>query len=559
MKLLRHLVAADLRRFGWLIAAWITLVAAGVVAYAWLPAVAGGGRISEGLWMTSGVLWLARQVYRLVVIVLIVHADPTVGSTAFWMTRPIPPRLLLASKALLIGAVTVGAPVAGDLALAVAYSAPIGDMMMSALQTALVNGFWVALCMTVAIVTRSLAQVALVSGVAASALVLVPLVVELLVSSRRSSAAVRSDLAFSPAMAVLAAVVFVVCLAVAWFVQYTRRRRPETIAVGVGGVCLSVALVMVTPPSFMMPEIESPQWARGAVLHLASPTPYVDREKSIEGEPYAVIRALLTLPALPPGWAAHAALRDATVQTESASVGSHGAALVQGAALSRDGQDDDHLRVALVQALGVDRVLGAFYGLDPAILFVAPGDGASLTALRGRYRGRFQVGFTHVEAAGIIPLVRGAIFQDGAYRVAIRDVRLDGVLTVLVQLSDVTRLTSRRGHRGYDVYLRNRTEREAIAGTRRAAREYSVIPGAMTVAEFSTVAPGVWTSAEYLTYRGGPGMSIPGWDLTPEWVNRAELVVVRVTSAGTIDAPLEIDNFTVASSRMSSIGTRQRF
>ena len=53
MNLIRHLVAADLRRFGWLIAAWVTLVAAGVVVYAWLPLVAGSQRTSEALRMTS--------------------------------------------------------------------------------------------------------------------------------------------------------------------------------------------------------------------------------------------------------------------------------------------------------------------------------------------------------------------------------------------------------------------------------------------------------------------------------------------------------------------------
>ena len=84
------------------------------------------------------------------------------------MTRPIPPRRLLASKVLLIGAVTVGAPVVADLALALKYSVPATDMVRSALQTALVNGLWVAVCFTIAVVTRSVAQFTLVCGVAAS-------------------------------------------------------------------------------------------------------------------------------------------------------------------------------------------------------------------------------------------------------------------------------------------------------------------------------------------------------------------------------------------------------
>ncbi len=79
-------------------------------------------------------------------IVRIVQEHPTVGSTAFWMTRPIPPRLLAASKIVLIGAVFVGAPVAGDVVLAIAYSVPPGDLLASAANTALVNGLWEYKC-----------------------------------------------------------------------------------------------------------------------------------------------------------------------------------------------------------------------------------------------------------------------------------------------------------------------------------------------------------------------------------------------------------------------------
>ena len=494
MTLLRHLVAADLRRFGWLIAAWVTLVAAGVVVYAWLPLVAGSQRTSEALRMTSGVLWLAEQVYRLVIIALIVHAHPAVGSTAFWMTRPIPPRLLLASKALLIGAVTVGAPVVADLALALKYSVPAADMLMSALQTALVNGLWVAVCFTIAVVTRSFAQFTLVCGVAASTLVLAPVAVELAVSSRRAAASARHDVPFSPAILVTAAVVFIAVLVVAWIVQYTRRRRPETIALSASGACLALLVGTVTPPSFMMAQDRSPDWARGATLQISSdsPTPYLASETAAGSDSSAIVKAIVTMPSLPQGWAAQALLEDATVQADGVSLDSQGSASTNGVALSRSGNDDEHpMRIALAQALAVERVPGAFYGLEPTTVFVRPGAEAErLGNLRGRYHGRFRVALTHVEAVGVLPLTRHAVFQEGAYRLTIRDVRFDDALTVRVQLSDVTAPAVRGGQRSYEFYLRNRAHREALAGTRRPARDFSVIPGATTLADFAMVAPG---------------------------------------------------------------------
>ena len=69
----------------------------------------------------------------------------------------------------------------------------------------------------------------------------------------------------------------------------------------------------------------------------------------------------------------------------------------------------------------------------------------------------------------------------------------------------------------------------------------------------------MWTAAEYLTYRGNPSLSIQTRELTPDWLSGAELVVVRLTSIRPIEAPLDIEAFTVAPSRGPWLHFRQRF
>lgn len=562
MRLLGHLVAADLRRFGWLMAAWVTLVVAGVVVYAWMPIVAGTGGASEALRMTGGILWLARQVYRLMLIALIVHAHSTIGSTAFWMTRPIPPRVLAASKALLIGLVFVGTPVAADVALALKYSVPAGPLTASALQTALVNGLWVAVCLAVAVLTKSLAQFALVCGVAASSLVLVPFAIELLLLRRASDGfATLSDLAFSPALAVIAAVMGIAFLLAGAVVQYSRRRRPESIAVGVGGACLAAALALVPPPPFLLVQHDPPQWARGASLRVApmSPTPWVSIGTGGATMPSANVIAMLAMPSLPRGWLALASLRDATVEVAGGSLDSRASAEV--ATVSRLAVGNEHpVRVALREALEVDRVVDSSYGAQSSVLFTAPAsEAARLGSLRGQYHGRFQVRVAQLEAVGVLPILTGATVQDGAYRATVRYFRLDGPLTVKVQTSNTASLLPRTPRVEYEFYLRNRSTREAVVGNRRPARDYWVLPGATVLGDFSTIAPGVWTSADYLSYRGSPSLSAPGWELTEDWVRGAELVLVRTTYHAPIDAPLDIDAFTVTPSRTFPGYVRQRF
>lgn len=556
MTLLSHLVASDWRRFRWLIVAWITLVASGVVVYAISPGVAGNDRLFGALQVTAGLLWVVRQLLRVVLVAAIVHTHPAVGSTAFWMTRPIAPRLLLASKAVLIFGVTVGAPVAGHVALAIACHVPLRETLLAAFQTALAHGVWVALIMTVAVLTRSLTQFVVVCGAAISGAALVPTVAELLSTFRPTMHPGLSNVAFVPRMLVIAAIVFIAGLAVAWLVQYARRTRGETIAVSAGGLCLALAIGFAPPPSFLVSRVQPPAWAQGAALQLQPfSLPYLET-LSVSWTPgtqstYAVVRAMLVVPALPRGWFADVVLRDATVGTVRTAMASDGLASRHGAVLSRTAAGNIHpIQIAVHEALEVDRLFGSYYGADAALLFAAPdADLDRLASVRGPYRGRFQVTFTRVEAMAALPLTPGATFQDGAYRVTIRDVRLDGALTLRVERSDAATIVSGRAKPEYQFYLRNRNAREALAGAVRSARDFPIVSGMGMLLDLATVTTGVWTSAEFLTYRGGRSMTQPGlivqegWDLTPEWVNGAELVVVRLTRSGTVERPLEIDAF----------------
>ena len=86
-----------------------------------------------------------------------------------------------------------------------------------------------------------------------------------------------------------------------------------------------------------------------------------------------------------------------------------------------------------------------------------------------------------------------------------------------------------------------------------------MVPGATTLADFASITPGVWTAAEYLTYRANPSLSIQSRELTPDWLSGAELVVVRLTNSTPIEAPLDIDAFSVAASRGPRLNFRQQF
>jgi hypothetical protein len=110
MKFLIHCLAADVRRFWPAIAAWLFVVAAGASIDGIRPLLAADVRVLNLVGVAGTLLWLTELLLLFVLIALVVQAHPLVGSDAFWMTRPIPPSTLLASKLALLGILIVAAP-----------------------------------------------------------------------------------------------------------------------------------------------------------------------------------------------------------------------------------------------------------------------------------------------------------------------------------------------------------------------------------------------------------------------------------------------------------------
>ncbi len=102
MRLILHQALTDIRAQRWLIAAW----AAMLVAACTIEAL----KIEASLAYPLLALSLGRIVLGWVLAIRIVHADPLDGTSAFWLTRPLSPRMLLAAKAGLICALLLVAP-----------------------------------------------------------------------------------------------------------------------------------------------------------------------------------------------------------------------------------------------------------------------------------------------------------------------------------------------------------------------------------------------------------------------------------------------------------------
>jgi hypothetical protein len=120
MKLIFHQAMTDLRAQRWLVAAWAAMLMAACSVEAL--------KLEASLVYPLLALSLGRVVLGWVLAIRIVHADPLDSTSAFWLTRPLSPRMLLAAKAGLISALLLVVPAAGAFIVFVANGIAIAAL-----------------------------------------------------------------------------------------------------------------------------------------------------------------------------------------------------------------------------------------------------------------------------------------------------------------------------------------------------------------------------------------------------------------------------------------------
>jgi hypothetical protein len=113
MNIVLHQVRTDLLRLRWSLLVWSALLAAATLVPALKLDLLAPDRESAGRVLLAHT-WLlnAVTVFGWVLATRVVHADPTDGTTAFWLTRPLPAARLAAAKLALVLGLFVAVPAA---------------------------------------------------------------------------------------------------------------------------------------------------------------------------------------------------------------------------------------------------------------------------------------------------------------------------------------------------------------------------------------------------------------------------------------------------------------
>ncbi len=176
MSLIPHLVRKDFRRAGVLLAIWCPILILSVVLDTKIdlfldergPAQDVGtpssAEIDFAAVVLVGLLVVSLDLLmRAAIVSKLVHDDATVGSTAFWLSRPITGGTLLASKAILLALSLIPA----DIAVRLLASNHLSGSPSTSPEVFLMPVVSTAVFMMLAVLTPSLAGMALLGGIMA--------------------------------------------------------------------------------------------------------------------------------------------------------------------------------------------------------------------------------------------------------------------------------------------------------------------------------------------------------------------------------------------------------
>jgi hypothetical protein len=558
MRHLAHLVRADVRRFAVLLAVWVLLQLADTIVSGLRPALATDMKLATTFELLGTVLFMTRWLGMIVIVALVVQTHALVGSDAFWMSRPIHWRALLASKLVLLGATFVVVPMLCETGLMLASRIPISDIPPIALQTVLFQCLWLSLFMALAAITRNLARLALIAG---SLLVGLSLLLNVMI------AVMLRDLPDGPRLievtprtmsspaAGVAILLMLIGTAIAFVAaQYRTRLVRVAVIAGAAGFGVTVLIALAWPwPTRLMPV---PAWATSDTAVTLGTTSPQGQFRPLEhdnpwssGGAWLIGAVELRVGGVEEGWRASARLESASVSfTDGTTLATAGNAYSSALRLASvdDAPEDAIARLVLGVRRLLETALEHMSGATTDVIVLTQADFDKYQGAIGTYRGQYVVDLDRVVVAATLPLQAGGVFQGHRHRIVVDQVNAQGP-TAAVRLRQFTSATifGSEQQPATAFYLRNRSAGEAVAGAPRMA--FGMTHGV----PLPIVSGGYWAGSEtgfhvtssVIQFPARYGMNGKRVDLSAEWLSQAELVILYTIPGGSVTRTVEVPGF----------------
>jgi len=225
------------------------------------PALPEFGRVTATLGLT-----MVRMLVSVVIIALLVHADPTVGTTAFWRSRPISRPALLLSK--LVSAVLWLVVLPGFVTTLVLLL--LGMNLADASAGGVITGYeqlvFVSMALALAIVTKDLVQFIVAAALGLG--IVIGFNQAILPAAFSAWPALRTSLTYLPRADVAPVIIGLVAIVAVY--QYLTLRRRYSIAMLAFAIVFASVAPRLGARSWVMPALPA-----AAPTHLVNPADVV--------------------------------------------------------------------------------------------------------------------------------------------------------------------------------------------------------------------------------------------------------------------------------------------
>jgi hypothetical protein len=549
MKQLAHLLAKDIRFLRLPLALWLLAVAA-------QAALAGSGVAARhddlALAMVFEVLTslvpLVRMVLVCILVPLLVHADSLVGTEAFWLTRPISRRTLLAEKALFVGAFLIVPPLAAELSAMAANGVTTRDLALAVPEIALEHLALVAVVLALAVLTPGFARFAVVGGATFALLLFASFAIFSIFMLAEDPNESHFVNAFAdPSAGIVAAIATVVFGAVVVVHQYLTRRTRRSVAFALAGI------ILVELAAFFWPWSLLGEWGMPPLS--IDPTPvtlsidprktWISDDPSFRGGRTAKkkVAARLEVLGLAPDYVATVEqVRSRLTFRDGVTVDSRGGAEV----VRREVDSSTPATLRAFENIVAPARLVASESLNYWPELVRIDDG-----LFGRYRkeegvwsAEFDLRLMLPTVVAEMPLQKGSRYDSESFHAVVVDVlrRSDGCVVILRESRPIL-YSAAKGYTDAHYILRNRGRAEAVLGTWMSGGFRGSIMGPVFWNFSLNTQPRL--DIRYLQLRfpgeGEPAPNAPTID--EAWLAGATLLRVESKPAGRLTKQVRVDRF----------------
>lgn len=200
---------------------------------------------------------------------LIVHEDPTVGTTSFWLTRPIRPRTMLAAKAASVAGLFVVAPTLVEVAVLRLHGILPPDIGLATPEVLLSWTWWATTVAALAVLTQNFARFALVGAVVTVTSILLSLAeVAANLYLGRPRVSEENFVALASSQSLVQSFLYVAVGGAVVAHQYLTRRTRRSVLMALAGALLAFGVGTAWPWTFLPggPTGRSPYHAPGMAV-----------------------------------------------------------------------------------------------------------------------------------------------------------------------------------------------------------------------------------------------------------------------------------------------------